>query len=137
MAQYPASRSKLEPVARIDTDQILAHIYKVVGFSPPPLRGRVRVGGTYLVLDDDGGAVRRPFPERGHRTVRHVHAAVGPVIEVGTGAIPGAPGRVVDEVAAPNELYGEVGPRVRVPVRAAVGPGRDHLVGRVASEDVV
>src|SRR6266550_8889845 len=89
------------------------------------------------VLDDYGGAVRRPFPQGGHRTVWHVHAAVGPVVNVRAGAVPGAPGGIVDEVTAPDELHREVRPRVGVPVGATVGPGRDHLVGRIAGEDVI
>src|ERR1700682_2846900 len=107
------------------------------------LAGEGRVGArnlyiwavSRLVLDDDGGPVPGPVPEGRHRTVGHIHATAGAAVEVGAGAVPGAPGRVVDEVAASDELHRPVGPRRRVPPGAAVGPGRDHFVGRVAGED--
>src|ERR1700687_4929701 len=79
-----------------------------------------------LVLDDDGGPVRGPVPEGRHRTVGHIHATVGAVVKVSAGAVPGAPGRIVNEVAAADELHGPVGPGRRVPPWAAVGPGGDH-----------
>src|ERR1700687_6376868 len=78
-----------------------------------------------------------PVPEGRRRPVGHISATVGAVVEVGAGAVPRAPGRIVDEVPATAEFHRPVGPGIWVPVGATVGPGGDHLVGRIAGEDVV
>src|SRR5690348_7383700 len=68
-----------------------------------------------LVLDDDRGPDRCPVPEGRHRAVRHIHAAVRTGVEVGARAVPRAPRRVMDEIAAADELHRPVGPGRWVP----------------------
>src|SRR2546423_12224920 len=88
------------------------------------------------LIDDDGGAGRRPVPEPDHVAVGNVDAAVrtgvfaGRVVvgAVGAGSIARAPGGVVDPVAAvkPHDKFHFA---VRGPERRTLGPRRVHRPG--------
>src|SRR5207245_7025981 len=65
---------------------------------------------TGRLLDDDGRANRDPLVEEGHGAEGHIDAAVGTVREVGPRTVHGAPGRVVDEVAAVFVEHGVLDP---------------------------
>src|SRR2546430_15026509 len=67
---------------------------------------------------------------------RSIDAAVGAIRQVGPGTVYRAPGGVVDEVSAVLVEHRVFHPGARVPVRAALWPGRDELVGRVFGFDM-
>src|SRR5437870_6459857 len=93
------------------------------------------LAGDLHLLDDHGRPNRRPLVKERHRLQWDVNASVRPIGPVGPGAVYRAPRGVVDEVSAVVVEHRVLHPGAGVPVRAALWPGRDELVGRVFGFD--